>query len=255
MKIYIYLLFALAFITSCEESELTNFKEKDAVYFQLEKTDFNANFSYWDDWLKYEGDSVIYTFGGLAADHPEYIEQDTVWLHVNLLGRVADQERYFNIGVNQNQTTAEEGVHYEALESQYALEADTIRAAFPVVLYNHETLGTEPYTLDVVIEGNDTFEPGLEGRTNARLLIYNDVVKPLIWDQYYYNYLGPYSKAKHRVILMTNGGFVIPHTSEEYAALRAEEGFYVIYYWKAPMNDYLEANEVYDENGNRVEPW
>lgn len=255
MKYYIYILFALIFFASCEESELTNFKEKDAVFFQLTETDYSAHFTYWDDWLNYEGDSVVFTFGGLEPDHPEYLEKDTVWLQVNVLGQMSSQERFFDIGINLNNTTAEEGTHYEALESQYPFAADTIHASFPVILNNHESLGAEPYTLDIVLESNEAFDLGLEGRTNARILIYNDVVKPLVWDQYYYNYLGPYSKAKHRVVLMTNGGFVVPHTYEDYRALQSSEGFYVIYYWKAPMNAYLEANEVYDENGNRVEPW
>jgi len=255
MKNYIYLLFILVFFASCEESELTNFKEKDAVFFQLKETDYSMHYSNWDNWLNYEGDSVIFTFGGLDPDHPEYLTKDTVWLQVNLLGQMSTQERYFDIDVNQSQTNVEEGVHYEALESQYPMEADTIRALFPVVLFNHESFGADPYTLDVVLEGNDAFDLGLEGRTNARILIYNDVVKPLVWDQYYYRYLGPYSKAKHRVVLETNGGFIVPHTFEDYMALRAAEGYWVIYYWKAPMNAYLEANEVYDENGDRVMPW
>ena len=255
MKNYIYLLFILVFFASCEESELTNFKEKDAVFFQLQETDYSMHSSNWDNWLKYEGDSVIFTFGGLEPDHPEFKEKDTVWLQVNLLGQMSVNERQYDVGINQSQTTAEEGIHYEALESQYSFGADTIHASFPVVLYNHESLGAEPYILDIVLEGNEAFDLGLEGRTNARIQIYNDVVKPLIWDQSFYNYLGPYSKAKHRVVLMTNGGFIVPHTFEDYMALRAAEGYWVIYYWKAPMNAYLEANEVYDENGDRVMPW
>lgn len=243
------------FFASCEESELTNFKEKDAVYFQLEKTDFTLQSTHWDDWLNYEGDSLVFTFGGLDRDSPDYLEIDTVWLQVNLLGQMSTQERYFNVGVNQDQTTAEEGIHYEALESQYTLGADTTSCSFPVVFYNHKSLGAEPYTLDVVIESNDTFDLGLEGKTNARILIYNDVVKPLIWDVYFYNYLGPYSKAKHRVVLLTNGGITVPNTLKDYGELRASNGYYVIRYWKAPMNAYLEANEVYDESGNRVQPW
>jgi hypothetical protein len=255
MKNYIYLLFILVFFVRCEESELTSFKEKDAIYFQLQETDYTKHFSSWDDWLNYEGDSIVYNFKGHVVDNPDYLEKDTVWLQVNLLGQMSPQERYFNVRVNQNQTSAEEGLHYEALDSQYTLGADTIRASFPVVLFNYESLGTEPYTLDVVIESNATFDLGLEGRTNARFLIYNDVVKPVIWDQYYYSYLGPYSKAKHRIVILTNGGVTVPNTYEEYEALRASSGYNVVYYWKTPMNAYLEANKVYDENGNRVQPW
>lgn len=255
MKNYIYLLFTLVFFASCEESELTNFEEKDAVFFQLEKTDYDKHFSYWDDWLDYEGDSLVFTFGGLGMDNPDYLVKDTVWLQVNLLGHMSAVDRNFNVEVNTELTTAEEGIHYEALEAQYTLGADTTKALIPVVLYNHETLGADAYTLDIAIKSNDTFDLGLEGRNNARLLIYNDVVKPEIWDQYYYNDLGPYSKAKHRVVMMTNGGITVPHTYADYQALRATHGYWVVYYWRAPMNAYLEANEVYDENGNRVQPW
>lgn len=252
MKNYIYLLLSLVFLAACEESELTNFKEKDAVYFQLEKTDYTKDPSYWDNWLKYEGDSVVFSFGGLEPDHPEYKEQDTVWLQVNLMGKMSSKARTFNVTINDVQTDAVEGTHYESLDSQYPFEADTVHTSFPVVVYNHETLGADPYTLDIVLEGNELFDLGLEGRLNARILIYNDVVKPLIWDQYIYRHLGPYSKAKHRVVLSTNGGELLPHTYEEYVEMG---GYYNIYYMRKPMNTYLEENEVYDEDGNRVMPW
>lgn len=252
MKKYIFLLFAVTLFVGCEESELTNFNEPDAVYFQLKETDFSLLYDRWDDWLDYKGDSVVYSFGGTPVDHPEYIEQDTVWLQVNLQGHVSSVTRHYKVIVNPNETTVDEGVQYEALEPQYDFESDTVRTSFPVVLHNHESLGAEPLTLYLQLEETDDFLLGLEGRTVARILIYNDVIKPEIWDKYLYRHLGPYSKAKHKVVLMTNGGKLVPNTYSEYNQVG---GYYEIRSWRSPMNAYLEANEVYDENGNRVEPW
>lgn len=255
MKNYIYLLFLLGFFASCEESELTMFSEKDSVYFQLREVDYDATPDYWDDWLDYKGDSIAYSFKAIPPESEAYLEKDTLWLMVNLTGVLKSHERQINISVNANESTAEEGVHYEALEMSYPFPADTMRATLPIILYNDESLGEEPFVLKLELEANDDFDLGLEGRTEARIQIYNDVVKPLIWDSKLYQWLGPYSKAKHRVVLLTNGGIPVPHTAEEYSALQKEHGAYVVYYWKAPMNAYLIENEVYDEDGNRVMPW
>lgn len=252
MRNYIYLLIGILIFTGCEESELTNFNEPDAVYFQLRETDFSRSYTTWDDWLNYEGDSLVYSFGGIPVGHPDYLEKDTVWLQVNILGQMSAQERYFDLAVNQGGSTVEESVHYETLDAQYPLEADTVSTSFPVILYNHETLGADPLTLYLDLAENDDFILGLEGRTHVRIQIYNDVTKPEIWDRYLYTHLGPYSKAKHRVVLMTNGGKTVPNTVSEYYAVG---GYYEVRTWRAPMNEYLEANEVYDENGDRVEPW
>ncbi|MCT4644480.1 MAG: DUF4843 domain-containing protein [Carboxylicivirga sp.] len=252
MRNYIYLMLGFVFFLSCEESDLTNFTEPDAVYFQLEKTDYSLYHTSWFNWLKYEGDSVTYSFGGLPIDHPDYKEKDTIWLQVNVLGRISSLDRNYKVEVNPSESTADESVHYEPLEGQYTMEADTVNTSFPVVILNHESLGEEPLSLYLNLVENDDFTLGLEGRTHARILIYNDVTKPEIWDQFLYGHLGPYSKAKHKVILMTNGGKIVPHTRNDYYAVG---GYWEIRSWRAPMNEYLEANEVYDENGNRVEPW
>ncbi len=252
MRNYIFLLLILTGITSCEESELTIFSEPDAIYFQLEKTDFSSSYTRWGDWIQYRGDSITFTFGGVPKYTDAYKEKDTLWLQVNVLGRNTPYDRPFKVVVNNSMTTAEEGVHYEALKSEYKFPNDTVRTSFPVIIYNDESLGETPYTLYLELEENDNFILGLEGRTNARIKIYNDVVKPAIWDQRLYVHLGPYSKAKHRVVLLTNGGRVLPNTIEEYNAMG---GYSAIWRMRAPMNAYLKANEVYDENGVRVAPW
>ncbi len=246
------LLLMLLVCFACNESELTNFAEPDAIYFQLEKTDFTTHYTYWDDWLNYKGDSVPLSFGAVPKDHEAYKEKDTLWLQLNLLGNMASFNRTFKISINHSLSTAKEGVHYKALNTEYPFPKDTIRTSFPIVFYNDESLGEEPYILYLELEENEDFILGLEKRTHVRIQVYNDVVRPKIWDQYLYSHLGPYSKAKHRVILLTNGAKILPNTLEEYKEMG---GYYSIYHMRAPMNAYLEANEVYDENGERINPW
>ncbi len=252
MKKYIVLFSILLGIMACEESELTNFSEPDAIYFQLEKTDSSFHYSYWDDWLNYRGDSLDISFGAFPEDHEAYQKVDTFWLQVNLLGNIAEQDRSFKVVVNEHLTNAVEGTHYKAVNDEYIFPKNSVCTFFPLIFYNDSSLGEKPYTLALELVENDDFILGLEGRTNVRFHIYDDVVMPPIWDLYIYRHLGPYSKAKHRVILLTNGGKVLPTTREEYSA---QGGYYNIYYMRKPMNDYLEANEVYDENGIRIEPW
>ncbi len=250
IQYYISIFIGLLF-TCCEESELKSFKEKDAVYFQLMKIDYaNVSYDKYDDWLDYKSNEVIVSFGAFPEDHSAYKEKDTITLQVNIMGMVTSEDRYFKIKVNAEKTTAEEGLHYDDPGTRFLFPADTVRTSFPIVFHNHESLGEEPYVLYLELEESDDFDLGLEGRLEARILLYDDVVQPPIWDDYLFKHFGPYSQAKHKVITHVNGGIPIPVDLQEYIALYKEMTM-----WRSKMNEYLEENEVYDEYGLRVEPY
>lgn len=250
MKNYILGAFCVLFLVGCQESQLTSFEEHDAIYFQLEKTDYSSSYTNWDNWLDYKGDSVVYSFGNIPSDNDAYLSKDTIWIQVNVLGKKSASDRKVKLTVDNNTTTAVEGVHYAALNEEYIFPPNVVRTTIPIAIYNGETLGREPYVLGLQLEENGDFILGLEDRTTARIQIYDDYIKPTIWDDKLYNIFGTYSKAKHEVILLTNGGVLLPNTTQEYNKI----GYTKLFNMKAPMNAYLRSNEVYDENGNRVQP-
>lgn len=242
MKKLIYIALLAFVMGACNESELTNFAEQDAIHFELDD-DLEDNYYYL-------GDSLIYTFGGLSDQSDYYAEVDTLWLPLDLLGWLSGNDRDILLEVDQDETTATEGVHYEALADGYLLQADSIRTIVPVILYNDESLGEDPLVLTIRIVENDDFKLGLQKGHQVRVIIYNDVVKPPVWESHLKGQFDVYSMVKHRLILELNGEIPLPVTVDEYW-----DNYWDIRRWSNDLNDYLTENEVYDENGNRIYPY
>ena len=107
-------------LVACQENEMNTFDHEGAVYFQLT--------SNWSDGV----DSVVYSFAGKT------IEQDTLWLLVDLMGEAVDYDRALRLVVDAENTTAVEGTHYAALQPSYILPAGAYQMQIPVVLYNKD---------------------------------------------------------------------------------------------------------------------
>ncbi|MFV0553924.1 MAG: DUF4843 domain-containing protein [Mangrovibacterium sp.] len=255
MKKYIFIILAL-FLASCQESELTSFNEPDAIYFQLIETDYSSSYQYWDDWLDSEEDYVVCDFGGLPASS---IEKDTLWVQVNVLGRESASDRVFDVVYDDFNSTAEEGVHFEALKDDYFMPKDTVFTKIPFVIYNTDDLGSSPIILAAELKANENFELGLTGRTNVRVMIYSTLTKPTIWAAYYESYFGAYSEVKYKILIDLNQGKLLANDWTDVEPARVELGvnsypLYLANTLKPAMNKYLKENEVYDENGNLIEP-
>ena len=106
MKKLGYIFLCLAVLWSCQDNADYPFKGKDAVYFQLQTDDY-----YWTQTL----DSMVYTFAGKG------VEEDTLWVRVNLQGDAVPYARDILVVTDDEKTTAEEGLHYEALKPVYEL--------------------------------------------------------------------------------------------------------------------------------------
>ena len=99
-KLYYIFLLLIAF-GSCKDDADYPFAGKDAVYFQLQAESY-----YWTKTL----DSIVYSFAGKGVD------QDTLWVRVNLAGEATPEGRPVIVVVDEEKTTAEAGLHYEALK-------------------------------------------------------------------------------------------------------------------------------------------
>ena len=93
-------------VTSCAENEFNGYEGESSVYFQLDP----------NKW-EYVGDSINFSFVGKKSD------EATVNLQVNLMGNPADHDRVVRIHVDDAETTAKVGTHYEALQNEYTLKA------------------------------------------------------------------------------------------------------------------------------------
>ena len=94
-RLYYIFLLLIAF-GSCKDNADYPFTGKDAVYFQLQTESY-----YWTKTL----DSIVYSFAGKGVD------EDTLWVRVNLEGNAAPEGRPVIVVVDEEKTTAEVGLH------------------------------------------------------------------------------------------------------------------------------------------------
>ena len=167
-KIYYIILGLLVGLVACQENDKTDFDSNGAVYFQV-------NQGSWSD----TRDSIVYSFAGKDGD------SQTLNVQVNLMGGAVNYERHVRVVVNSGKTTAQEGIHYAALEEEYILPAEAFSMNIPVVLYNKDPrLEEEAFQLVLDLEPSDDLELGLTARTTVRVIISNILTRP-------------YSRVKH----------------------------------------------------------
>ena len=236
MKIKI--LYAIGFwcilLVACQENEMNTFDHEGAVYFQLT--------SNWSDGV----DSVVYSFAGKT------IEQDTLWLLVDLMGEAVDYDRALRLVVDAKNTTAAEGTHYAALQPSYILPAGAYQMQIPVVLYNKDPqLEEQPFQLAMQLEPTEDLQLGLTNRTKVRLILTSMLMKPTYYEDLLIYYFGPYSKAKHELCIQILGQD-FPATYDDFDADYE--------YWVAAgtyMDNYFYENyPIIDPETNMpIEPW
>ncbi len=224
-----------ALFAACQENKMDDFESDGAVYFQL-------NTMNWNDAI----DSLVYSFAGKT------VEEDTIKLQVNLMGKAVDYDRTFHLIVDAGNTTAEEGVHFEPLKSAYVLPAFAYSVQIPIILYGQDPqLESRSFQLAVKLVATEDLQLGLTNRTFARLIFSNMLTQPSYWEDAYLDYyFGPYSKVKHEYCIQKLGTD-FPATYTEFI----NDWDAWVAYGKYMDNFFYENYPIYDENGNAIEPW
>lgn len=233
MKKLIVLMWCIYSLTGCQQNDPMQYEGEASVYFQLNK-----------EWLK-DADSVTYSFVNKGLDI------DTLWLQVDLQGHAVNEDRAFGLKVNEKQTTAKEGLHYEQLKSEYILPAEAYRCQLPVVLYKKDPLLDQSSCLLVLeLTATADLKPGITKRTRVKIRITNQLSRPVYWDEVVVSEFGSYSRVKHEhCIRELKTDF--PATAEEYADDRSRWSAYGKH-----MSMYFEEHyPLPDENGVAIEPW
>lgn len=236
MKKLYYIFLLLIALGSCKDNADYPFTGKDAVYFQLQTESY-----YWTRTL----DSIVYSFAGKGVD------QDTLWVRVNLAGEAAREGRPVIVVVDEERTTAEVGLHYEALKAEYELPGDSVYVNIPVIIYNKdEALENKQVVIGLALKPSEALELGITERLSCRLLISNMLGKPTYWEQTIKYDFGVYSRRKHE-LCMIELKRDFPVESSEYSDQRSMWQVYGAY-----MSDYFKDNyPVKDENNAVIEPW
>jgi hypothetical protein len=186
MKTYIYPLL-LALLAACADEQ---------HYLYRSATD-NIYFDFRDTTASRLTRSFAYTPGVTAL---------TVDIPVKISGPRVSRQRYFQVEVLAEQTTAREGDHYAPVAGLHVMPADSGTCILPLELYNSDPALTDT-TLVIALKllPTDDFTTDFP-LTTAVVSFSNRLEKPVWWDySSWSSELGAYSRNKHYLFLISSG--------------------------------------------------
>lgn len=229
--ITIAIVYLLILASGCSKNEMIVYEEKPSVYFSEISNE----------------DSLVYSFAGKT------IASDTIYLDLKLLGNKLKANKKYKIQVNDAGTTAKESLHYKKIEEFYSFPVDEFATKLPIIVYNTDpALANKSVALSLSIVSTDELNKGYPTNTTAHIIITNQLVKPIYWDDLLIIYYGEYSKVKHEICIRLQGHDFSP--TQAIATAPPYSYAYWMSYGRVAAK-YFADNVVYDENDNRIMPW
>lgn len=230
MKKIIYMISLLAVMlctTSCE---------KDLPVYDDETCRINFNYDY-----KTMSSDMLETYSFVY--HGD-VTQDTVWVKVNTMGFLSDEDRYFELQQVEVKDTlnAVAGKHYvsfDDMKQYYYVPAGANTATVPVVLLRDASLESDQYLLKFELKENDNFKKGYNTYNYRKILITDQLAEPSSWTTcYLYYYISPYTTALHRFIIDVTGDA----WDDDYITSACLDGGFVYYIGGWLKNKLAEVN-------------
>lgn len=176
---FMHVLLPLLFVAACTENEMSGYENDPAVYFA----------GIGDNKI----DSINHSFVLLSSD----VLTDTVLVRVNTMGALSSQARpvtvvQTNAGV---EGSAVAGVHYvsfddAALKPLLQVSAGKEFVDIPVVFIRDTSLLSGRVRLELALEKNDYFRPGVIDKLKFTLTTSDLLEKPSAWDTRWFIFLG-----------------------------------------------------------------
>lgn len=138
-------------------------------------------------------DSTLFTFATL----PIATTETSLTLVARIAGPVSDIDRTFRIVVDSKGTTALPSEYQ--LPTTFTVKAGKYVSNTPIIIKKTPRMDNSNVTLVVRLEANENFQTS--EKPTFKFVWTNDVTKPRTWDGTFVNYLGKYSKAKHRLVI------------------------------------------------------
>ena len=165
---------------------------------------------------------------------------------MNLAGNIADHDRTIRLHVDEANTTAKVGTHYETLQTEYTLKAGEMQINIPLKVMNIDPLlNNQAVQITICIDETDDFKLKFTKRSKARIIVSNMVMKPSYWDDYSLDfYVYPTFSKKLVELMIELTGRMLPEDPNDF------DYDYWMNFSKI-LHQYLEEHfPVYDENGN-----
>lgn len=209
LKYIIYSLVVLAIGACSEESFKTFSGEVAGIYMQRVASytiDANGN----PVTYKYT-DSLTVSFASSASD----VEKQTASLDVCVMGNCVSYDRPFVLKVDESQSTAQRGIHFDFNESDCVIKANTEKTKVPITIYRHPDLKTGTYRIEFYLESNESFTTELEEYKNSSdweaigdtlcgskftILCSEVYTCPGYWQSFAIPYLGEWSLSKYALV-------------------------------------------------------
>ncbi len=179
MKISIYILLIMMLTLSCEKDEIMNYEGRDGV-------NFNDNFFDTD---------LSHTYSFLGNDSGEEI----IEIPVDLMGRMAEQDRIFQIEVIEQEGPV---VEFEVVEN--SIPAGETSGILGVKVFNDAQLATANARILLRIAPSEDLQPGAEELQQFELTWTDQVVVPA-WNYYRFFFTQVASTAAYRAIVESTG--------------------------------------------------
>lgn len=154
---------ATATFAACSEEDFKTFEgEVSGIYMQKQASwnlDSNNNPLYYS-----YADSTVVSF----ASSPGDITEQVVELPIHIMGNVADYDRPFVLTIDETQSNAQRGVHFDFNDAECIIAANTAETKLPVTIYRHMDLKSATYHVVFNLESNNYFTTELdEYRSNG----------------------------------------------------------------------------------------
>nr|WP_162988810.1 DUF4843 domain-containing protein [Pedobacter schmidteae] len=178
MKKTYLLLILLTGLFACKKEEVKVYHGGDRVQFTRLST------------KPYSGD-LFYSFGTKGKKMI-----DTMFIPVDITGRVANFDREINIEIISGETTAVQGTDFDF--GKKVIPAGKSKGFVELILKRTKKLETEISVVSFRIATSAEFMLGIEKQLKSKVSFYDYLVKPVSWD--FMNF-GTYSVTKHKFVL------------------------------------------------------
>lgn len=175
-KYTVYILIcSLVFLWSCKQTIDFPYEGKDRIQFQHYFVDWNGNRHY--------SDSTVFSFGLI----PDEIQQDTLKIPVEYLGKGSDRIRNYLVSTDVDSTTAIEGVHYIAFDEKQTFRSNNLTDTLYIIILRkslpNDYTSHENIRLVLRMESSNDFDLGLQGGLQKKILLNNYLSEPGWWQE------------------------------------------------------------------------
>ncbi len=197
-----------------------------------------------DDFLYESQDNIYFNFADSASSKISFtfaytptITQDTIFVPVKISGKKSPYDRTFKIEVIDSLTTAQSNIHYKPFTDKYIMPADSGMINVPIIIYNTDPiLNDSTVILSFSLKSTDDFQINFPDKITGSISFSNRLEQPSWWI-YWMGELGPYSRVKHQLFLISSGTTTLPDMSKSDAYLLTPEALFHLSVYKSFLAD------------------